>query len=151
MNTLESGVKLVIQVHGVKPLKSLLETKPIDATMIAVSKNKFASIFYKGNLGVFHANYGYGWEETRQGTLNELLNDLSMISFILVDLEVLEAELKQTIEIDESGISVAKVLNGVIEAQQARVDMRRDAENSEYWQGQSEAYEVMRNAIKPYL
>lgn len=151
MNILENGAEVIIQLHGAKPLKTLLEKKPTDASMIALSRNKFASIFYKGDLGIYHADFGNGWELVSQGTITELVNDLNAISFILIDLNALEVELKQIIAIDENDLSIAKVLNGVVETQLARVEMRRTAEESEYWQGQSDAYEIVRNTIKPFL
>lgn len=151
----KNGANLAIQMYGAKALKAMLKQMPKDSMLVAISRNKFASIFYKYHLGEFEADYGnaHGWTGARQVTLVELEQDLNAISFMLIDIEDLKQALEQYVdEPDQIAPSLAIKLNGLIEAQIARAQMRRDADHSDsFWKGQLEAYAILQNAIRPHL
>lgn len=155
MQVSKQNAEIVLKLHGLPKLKQLLEKKPSDATLIALSRYKFASIFYKKIFGGFCADYlnSRGWEEVRQYNARDLNADLQAIDMILCSIEDLEdliaKNASQAIAEVES-IDVMAVMNSRVNTQLSRVSMRRSAEGDEsgYWQGQYDAYETVQSMIK---
>lgn len=155
MEIRESVASLVIQMYGLNPVRKMMKKIPDGAKHVAVSRNKFASIFYKDHLGDFEADYqnGHGWTSVRQATLCELEQDLHAVSFMLIGIDDLIQELSLHPESPElHDTSLANTLNGLIETQITRAQMRNDADPEQgCWKGHLEAYAIIQNAIRPYL
>lgn len=155
MEKKQSVANLVVQMYGVKALKELLIQMPEDSMYLAISRNKLACIFYKHSLGEFDADYrnGFGWVSTRQVTLNELEQDLSAVSFMLIGVEDLTHELAEYQDnVQTENIPLVRKLNDLIETQITRAHMRSTADVSDvYWKGHLDAYDIVQNAIRPHL
>lgn len=154
MEKKENLSKLAVQMYGAKALKDLLNQMPVETMFVAISRNKFASIFYKHHLGEFDVDYrnGHGWTGARQLTVQELEQDLNAISFILVDVDDLRKELVNYPDEIAGGSPLSQQLNGLIECQITRAQMRLNADNGDtYWKGHLDAYAIIQNAIQPHL
>ncbi len=153
MNTSKQTAKTVINLHGANALNGMFKKRPSDSRYMAISKNKCASIFYKNVQGVLYADYrnGKGWEKAQQISVGDLEKDLHGVSFMLCELDDLEAELSNH-PLDELQCNGGPLveLKGRIDAQFARVSLRRDAEGDPngYWAGSHEAYEIVLNMIR---
>lgn len=141
-----------IQLHGASTIAKLLEDKPSDASLAAVSKYKAVLLFYKFEGGFFYVDYsnGYGWEKQVKKTEAQLIQNLAACSFILIDLPTLEAALQGCVIERERRLILN--IKSKVDAQFARVDARRNAEdNDSYWQGHYDTYEIVQNMIQKII
>lgn len=142
--------KAILQIHSTKLIGGLLKNRPKDAELIAVSRHKCGSIFYKQFNGRFYADFHKTgeWSPVQQSSLEELEQDLSKISFILIRVDLLEKELELQNAFDQQSIKKLDALSQRVASRIDLVGLRHDADKSdEYWQGQSDAYEIVRHLI----
>lgn len=93
---------------------------------------------------------GYGWEKQVKKTEAQLIQNLAACSFILIDLPTLEAALQGCVIERERRLILN--IKSKVDAQFARVDARRNAEdNDSYWQGHYDAYEIVQNMIQKII
>jgi hypothetical protein len=140
----------VMELYGAEELSILMSDRPKDAQIIAISKNKCTSIFYKNVSGEYFADYrnGNGWEKTRQRSRKELNDDLRCISLIPVEIDELVASIERMAGVELKTEDKILHIKSRVNAQMLRVDLRREHDDLAYWQGQHDAYETVQHIIR---
>lgn len=145
-----STATTVMQLYSTEELNVLMANRPKDAQIIAISKNKCTSIFYKNVGGEYFADYrnGKGWEKTRQRSRKELNDDLRCISLVPIEIEDLARAIEHLSGVELEPKDKILYLKSRVDSQMVRVDMRRDHEDTGYWRGQHDAYEIVQHMIR---